>query len=109
MACQHAANMTLVTKQRKGWVNCKQKRLVARIKMRFATTGRETVVDPLKYQANWTRLTMDNPDVSVADLNFVNDAADGLQYLSKDSMEETSDNARKRAGIWTVEELLISK
>ncbi|KAJ3368959.1 hypothetical protein HDU91_000179, partial [Kappamyces sp. JEL0680] len=104
-ANQHSSDMSLVRHQRKGWTRLKDHRLVAKLKVRLPGSGRQVVIDPSKYQENYTKLVLPDRPVSVADLNYVND---DLQDLSRDALRQTSESQRKMAGIWTDEEIAMA-
>lgn len=101
---QAGANMSLVTCIRKGWVRTRDTRLVSKVKLRLPPTGRQIIVDPLKYQTNYKKFKLPDVHVAIKDLHFSNDFKEDL---SRDSLQETSEISRKRATNWTRDELLL--
>jgi hypothetical protein len=104
---QHFEDMTIPTNDTKRvkWVRARYGRLLPKIKMRLPQTGRETLIDPVKYINNYERFSVFDKEVKVADLHFET----GVKMdLSRDSIKETKDSFRKRCGMWTEEEIELA-
>ena len=99
-AIQHSSNMSIVTFPRKHWVRLQDGRLVSKFKVRLESTGRETLIDPVKYQANFKRFYVVPDAVSVMNLHYTHELD-----LSRDAIQTTSEIQRKRGGILTEQEL----
>jgi hypothetical protein len=107
-AVSHASNMSLVRNaSRKGWVRLKDGRLVSKFKVRIPSTGRQTVIDPVKYESNHKKFNIaSEANISITQLHFTNH---DMEDLSRDALKVTSETQRKRAGIFTEEELALAK
>ncbi|KAI8902049.1 hypothetical protein BC833DRAFT_617027 [Globomyces pollinis-pini] len=105
---QHSENMSVVplcsNSKKNGWVKGRYNRLLPKVNVRNPRTGRQILIDPVKYQYHFKKLEDEDIPVSVMDLHFTNDDS-CIMDLSKDAIRQTSDTQRKRAGNWTDEEI----